>query len=688
MRVSYEWLKEIVPVAATPEEVAEKLTMIGLEVEGSESIDGDTVFEVNVTPNRPDCLSIIGIARELSASFRVPLKIPEHTVGGEQPVSDFAVEILNPELCNRYAGRVITDVSIGSSPEWMRSRLEKCGIRSINNVVDVTNYVLLEFGHPLHAFDADKLEGKKIMVGTPGTVTGARAKIRTLDGVDREIPSDSLLIWDAQRPVAVAGVMGGSYTEVTEKTANIFLESAYFAPLSVRRTSKTLSLSSESSYRFERGSDIVFLEKALDRAALLIRNLAGGTIHEIVDAYPVKYVPQPFEVRQEKINRILGTALSPGIMRSIMNDLGIPTEDKGDGFAVFPPAHRRDLEREHDVAEEIARIFGYNSVLTTMPRSPLSSGGLSGRGMGLNRIRESMRKAGFSEVINYSFMNSASLDLFSIPDDDRRRNTILIRNPLSQDEGCLRTTLAPALINNLVYNFGRGLRNVQVFEIARLFFDIGEALPAEELWLGGILYIDKSPALWKEETPAFYLAKGALQSLFEEVRLEDVQFVPSGERFLHKGQSADVFIGDSRAGYLGILSPEVVEKLDLRKHKPEVMLFELSLDRLLSEIPEAIRYRPIPKYPSVERDIALVVEETLPARTIQEMIRSFPSDLIEDVSIFDSYKGKNIPEGKKSLAFGIVYRSSERTLTVEEVENLHSSLVDYLLRKTGGEIRK
>jgi phenylalanyl-tRNA synthetase beta chain len=288
MRVPYEWLKEFVDISATPDEVAERLTMIGLEVEGAVSVEGDTVFEVNVTPNRPDCLSVLGIARELAAAFLAALKMPPHEIKGEKPVSEFSIEISNTDLCNRYAGRLIKDVRISDSPGWIKKRLEKCGIRAINNIVDITNYVLLEFGHPLHAFDADKIEGKKIRVATAGKDN----RIKTLDGNERDLPDDALLIWDGLRPIAIAGVMGGLNTEVSNTTKNIFLESAYFEPSSVRRTSKRLGLVSESSYRFERGTDIEFLEKALNRAALLISEVAGGTVFEIVDAYPIKYVSQ------------------------------------------------------------------------------------------------------------------------------------------------------------------------------------------------------------------------------------------------------------------------------------------------------------------------------------------------------------------------------------------------------------
>lgn len=684
MRVSYEWTRELVDIEATPEEVSEKLTAIGLEVEGTESIDGDTVFEVNVTPNRPDCLSMIGIARELSAAFRVPLKIPPHEIPGGLPVSEFSIEIAHPQLCNRYAGRYIKDAKIDDSPEWMKKRLEKCGIRSINNVVDITNYVLLEFGHPLHAFDADTIEGKKIRVSTAGRDNS----FKTLDGTERVLHEDTLLIWDNTRPIAVAGVMGGLNTEVSERTKNIFLESAYFEPFSVRRTSKRLGLTSESSYRFERGTDIEFLEKALDRAALLMRDISGGTVFEIIDAYPVKYRPEPFEVAYEKINKLLGTSLSKNEMLDILQRLDIPAKDKGQFFVITPPAYRRDLRRASDVAEEIARIYGYNKIQTTLPRSPLFSGGLNKKRMNIGRIREAMRKSGFTEVINISFMRISDLDVLAIDDTDRRRKMMAISNPLVQEEGFLRTTLSPALLGNLKYNLDRGMKDVSFFEIARVFEDTGGALPLEELRIGAVFYREKVPSLWKEDAQGFYIVKGALEALFNELKINEHSFAASSEPFLHRGQAADIRVANSSIGYLGVMAPEAIEKLDLKKPKPEIVLLELNLDVLLSLIPDSCLYSAIPKYPPIERDIAVIVDQTIPSSQIREMIRVFPSELIEDVSVFDSYKGGNIPSGKKSLAFSIVYRSIERTLREEEVESLHASIVNQIIEKTGGELRK
>ena len=683
MRVPFDWLKEFVEIAGSPEEVAEKLTMIGLEVEGIESVDGNEVLEVNVTPNRSDCLSILGIARELSVAFNSPLKIPQHALNSKQPVSGFSIEIVNPELCNRYTGRLIKGVKISDSPSWIKNRLEKCGIRSINNIVDITNYVLLEFGHPLHAFDADTINGEKIIVNT----AGKNSKIVTLDGLERELPEDALLIWDSTRPVAIAGVMGGLKTEVSAHTSNIFLESAYFAPSSIRKTSKTLNLFSESSYRFERGTDIEFLKNALNRAAQMIHEIAGGTIYEIDDAYHVKYAPETVTVRYEQINKILGTEVPNGDMLEMLMKLGMSVQDKGNFFSVSPPPYRRDIQRENDIAEEVARFFGYNRIRSTIPKSTLSCGLLNEKSNYIDRTREVMRKSGFTEIITYSFMSPSSLDMFHIPQTDRRSHTIGIKNPLRQEESLLRTTLIPALLERFKYNLDRGQKDIRFFEIARVFQDTGERLPLEELMLGGLYYRERVSSLWGEDVKGFFVTKGLLESMFAEFKIQEISFSPSSEPFLHQRQSADIYAAGVHLGSVGVISPDIAEKLDLKRHDPEIVLFEINLDLFYTHSTKPIQYVPIPKYPAVERDIAVVVDETLPASEMKNMIMAFASELIESVSIFDVYRGVHIPEGKKSLAFNIVYRSRQRTLTDDEVERVHTELVDSVLKKTGGALR-
>jgi phenylalanyl-tRNA synthetase beta chain len=684
MRVPFEWIKEFVDISASPEEVADRLTMVGLEVEGTDTVNSDTIFEVNVTPNRPDCLSIVGIAREVAAAFSVPLKIPGTSIPGDLPLSDIEVDIADPELCNRYAGRSVKGIRVSDSPPWMKDRLEKCGIRALNNIVDITNYVLLEMGHPLHAFDADRLSGGKIRVATAGTV----GTIVTLDEEERKLSEESLLIWDAKTPVAIAGVMGGGGSSVTLDTKNIFLESAYFSPLSIRRTAKNLGLSTESSYRFERGTDIQFLENALNRAALLVQEIAGGTIHEIVDPYPVKFVPDVIEVDFSRVNTLLGTDLHKDEILRQLESIGIQTEDKGSVFLATPPAFRRDIQEYVDIVEEVARCYNYGNIPVTVPRSILADGIVNSKELRTADIRETLRKSGFNEVVNYSFMNSADIDLLSLPGDDIRRRYMEVRNPLRQEESLMRTTLIPSLINNFLYNLSRGMRDIRFFESSRIFLDTGEQLPEEKLRLGGIYYQDNTPMIWRDTVSPFYIVKGAIQTLLDELKISDYSFNPSCEVFLHSGKSADIRYADKTIGFIGELGPHVVDRFNLKIKKPEIVVFEIDLDILLSLIPETITYAQIPKYPAIERDIALIVDEGITSAEVMETIRGYKSEIIERIELFDFYKGKNIPQQKKSLGYRIIYRSPDRTLTDQEVETFHHGLIEHILDKTGGEIRK
>lgn len=682
MLVSFNWLNEFIETGLGAEEMAHALTMAGLEVEGLEKLDDDYVLEVNVTPNRPDCLSVLGIARELRAITGKPLKLPDHEIKKDAP-TNFRIEIKDKELCSRYTGRVVRDVKVGESPEWLRARLERSGIRSVNNIVDITNYVLLELGHPLHAFDLDTLEGGIIRVAA----AGKDQQIITLDGVDRKLPEDALLIWDGERPVAVAGVMGGLETEVRNSTKNILIESAWFKPQSVRRTSKALGLKTESSYRFERGTDILGLETALDRTALLVSKLAGGTVEIKVDAYPVKFSPEPIEVRYEKIDRLLGTKIPTEEVIEILKSLDLDIQHISDEtLVVTPPSWRPDLTLDADIIEEVARLYGYGKIPTSMPCADISFGGRRPERL-ISEVREAMRKEGLNEAINYSFMNEKYLNLLNIAEEDPRRKTVGIKNPLRAEDAVLRTMLVPSLIENFQYNFSRGSREVRIFEIASVFIDAGEALPAESRRLGGVLCCEKKPSLWKETAPDFYILKGALESLFERFKIRDAEFKkPTREPFLHPGKSADIFIEGARAGFIGELSPGVMERLDVKtKFSPN--LFELDMGVLLSSAKKTVSYTSIPRYPAIERDLAIVVDETTEASEISGLIKAYPSEFIEDVSVFDSFTGGNIPEGKKSLGFGIRYRSRERTLTDEEVEDLHGKIVAHLREKTGGEIR-
>lgn len=718
MRVPFKWLKEFINIQDSADELAHRLTMLGLEVEAVEHIDDDIVFEVNVTPNRPDCLSIIGIARELAAVYKTPVNFPEHNILAETGELNFNVDILDVELCHRYAGRIVKDLKIAESPDWLRKRLEKCNIRSINNVVDVTNYVLLELGHPLHAFDLSTIKGHRIMVGTPNRVKGqeSRVKIKTLDGIEREIPDDSLLIWDSERPIAIAGVMGGLETEVSDLTVDVFIESAYFEPVSVRRTSRALGLKTESSYRFERGTDIKMLKKALDRAAYLMKEIAGGTICGKIDIYPKRYIPEEINVRYARVNELLGLKLTKEEIINCLDGLGFEIEKAADSLTIKPPTYRRDIKREADIIEEIARIYGYDRIPAQLPQATI---GLEGQGSGLkgqevkDGIKQAFLKSGFTEVINYSFMGLQDIDLLRIKEDDERRNLIQIRNPLKVEDSYMRTTLMPSMIKNLLHNLSHGNRELRLFEIARVFIKDSQprsqftvhssrsTLPLEREHLAALYYKEKSKTLYKDDTPDFYIVKGVIEAIFCDLKIYDYSFGRSSEPFLHPGQSADIFVHSSpftghgirdavngqRIGYIGALSPEVVSSLDIKAHKPSVIVMEIDIDSMIPYTMQVIKYKPLPKYPYIERDTAIVVDVSLESAMLVKWLKSYRSELIEDISIFDVYQGNNIPEGKKSIAFKIRYRASDRTLKDDEVDALHSSLVDYILDKTKGQLR-
>ncbi len=695
MRASLEWLKEFVPVSGPAGEVAHRLTMLGLEVEAVEQLEGDTVFEINVTPNRPDCLSMIGVARELSAAFGTELSFPEHEVAAETGELDFNVDILDSALCRRYAGRIVKGLKIGPSPEWLKRRLEKCGIRSINNVVDVTNYVLIELGHPLHAFDLGTIKGRRIQVGTSRDVKGKVEKLRfrTLDGNEQELPGDALLIWDAENPIAIAGIMGGLETEVGDSTVDILIESAWFDPVSVRRTSRATGLKTESSFRFERGTDIKMLKKALDRAAFLMHEIAGGTVYGKIDIYPGIYTPVEISIKSEKINGVLGLELTEAEITGYLERLGFVVK-KGNGyFNITPPAYRVDVQQGFDVIEEVARAYGYERIPAVLPTAvigieaqdnaqKLFSGSL------LKELKESFLKSGFTEVINYSFMGERDLDFLGFDTDDERRRMVRIKNPLRAEDACMRTTLVPALIGNIVYNVSHDNRSFRLCETSRVFLSKeGSALPEERNHFAAALYKEKIRSLYKDDTHDFFVVKGVIEALFDILKISRCSFARSSEPFLHPGQSADILIGGEKIGYVGALSPVIIDRLDIKAHSPSIVLAELDCDLIRPGSMQAIKYHPLPRYPHSERDTALVIDESLESAEIVTLLKSYSSELIEDVTLFDVYQGKNIPEGKKSIAFSVRYRASDRTLKDEEVDALHARIVGFVTESTKGQLR-
>jgi phenylalanyl-tRNA synthetase beta chain len=642
----------------------------------------EVVMEIGVTPNRPDCLSVIGIAREVAAVIGTELKYPEFRLleEGEDIHKLASVDVLDPEGCPRYSCRVITDLKIGPSPDWLKTRLENSGIRSINNVVDITNYVLLEWGQPLHAFDYDLIEGKKIIVrsANEGEV------IQTLDGLERFLTNEDLIISDASKSIALAGVMGGASTEVSSATKNILLESAFFSPVRVRRTSKRTNLKSESSYRFERQVDINGVVKALDRASELMRELAGGKISKgAVDVYPRPVGRREIRLSTKGLNKLLGTEIQPDEVKEIMKRLDIDGKAaQGDELSFMIPTFRADITREVDLVEELARHYGYNRIPTTLPSTVMKTEGTRIEKTLENRIKQILTSYGFLEVINYSFDDPADLGLFD------SIQPLGILNPLSNEGSVLRTSLFPGLMRNLSLNLNRQINDIRVFEIGRVYFPEGKALPKEITKLVVAATGERQLELWEKAELDFYDLKGILERIFElhflvkRLRFEQTKQVG----FLHPGKSSKILIQDEEIGILGQLHPEISEKMDISQR---VYVFEIDLDKLAElYIGEQLHFRPIPRFPFVRRDIAIVVDEELPVGDIVGEIRRVESSLIEDVSVFDVFKGGAVEEGKKSVAVSMILRSADKTLTDEDVNQLQAKALERLNLAFGAELRK
>lgn len=646
----------------------------------------DWAMEINVTPNRPDCLSVVGIAREAAALTRRALKPPKAAVKetGKRVGDMVAVEVVDYELCPRYAGRIVSGVKIKESPDWLKRRLTNVGMRPINNVVDVTNYVMLEMGQPLHAFDFDLIADQKIVV----RAAEEGEKFTTLDGTERVLPAGTLLITDGARPIALAGVMGGSNSEVSERTVNIFIESAYFAPAGIRRAAKKLGMHTEASHRFERGTDPEGVIPALDRAAERIVSIAGGKVAAgRVDVYPRPVVMPEVAVRPGRVGGILGVDLDKKEMADILGRLQIKVREEGkNALRVTPPTFRPDLEREIDMVEEIARVHGYGKIKSSLPLYAMAPGLPDRARESVLKAKEAMYHAGYTEVVNYSFMNPQEFDRLGLPEDDCRRKAVLLRNPLTVEQSVMRTTLVPGLIGNLAWNLSRGVRGLKIFELSKVFLSGGPGLPNEPLRLSGLAVGQPGVSFWDRREVDFFDVKGVVEMLLDSLGITGAVFSAVVDApLLHPGKAAWVMVGGREAGFVGQAHPDMMAHYDI---PVDTYIFELDLEALIEVEGVGPSYRPLPKYPAVLRDVAVIVPEEVTSFSVQKVIESLRLDLVEDVRLFDYYAGKPVPEGKKSLAYTITYRSLDRTLTDEEVNALHLAIVDALRVKLGAQIRE
>jgi len=675
-----DWLRDFVDFDLAPEALADRLTMAGSEVEGIE----DGVFNIKITPNRGDCLSVWGIARETAAILNLPLKTPALSIREDGPDihSLTSVEILDPDLCPRYSCRVVLGVKVGPSPEWMQKRLLAANIRPINNVVDCTNYVMMELGQPLHAFDYDLLQENRIVVrrARPGE------RIVTLDGVERELTPDMLVIADAIRPVAVAGVMGGLETEVSEKTTRVLLESAHFFMQSIRRTAKVLRMATGASYRFERFVDPELTVRALDRVAQLIQETAGGQLSRgVEDVYPRPWAPKTLTLRPDRCNLVLGYPLSASEMIALLERLGLSCEP-GDPIRVRVPSFRFDLQQEEDLIEEVGRLHGYEHIPTDLSLRRVFTGKESTLQMMQERARESLIACGLTEIITHSL----------VPPEDAEwmgQSALRLRNPLSEDLAILRTSLLTSLLRTISYNASRGHHDLALFEIGKVYRPADNATGSEEkVMVAGAL----TGTLWKrawnvdEEqlTADFFLAKGVVEELTEDFRVGPLSFEATRHPLLYPGRAAAVLLGGERLGAIGELAPSKRDALHLSR---PVFLFELDLELLIRESQKvSLRagYQAPSRYPAVDRDISFLVDLKTQAAPLEAAIRRAGGDLVESVALFDLYQGERLPEGKKSLAYRIVFQAPDRTLTEAEVTAAMEAIRACLRQEFGAAIRE
>jgi phenylalanyl-tRNA synthetase beta chain len=644
----------------------------------------DVVFEIEVTPNRGDWASMIGVARELAALYKKPLTLPEFTINESgTPAADLSsVTIDAPDLCPRYLGRVLTNVEIKPSPQWLQKRLRAAGQRPINNVVDITNYVLLETGHPLHAFDYEFLGEHRIVVrrAAEGEV------MATLDGETRKLAADMLVIADAEKAVALAGIMGGANSEVGESTRTVFLESAVFNPSSIRSTSRRLGLATESSQRFQRGADPAMAEFAINRATQLMQELAGATVAPgTIDAYPGAAAPRDVRLRYARSHRMLGSAVPAAEQRDYLVRLGFILQSEDTDSCTFRvPSWRHDVTREIDLIEEVARLYGFENIGVTLPRVRPTERIYAPEDAAARALRQFLAGLGLNEVYHWTF--SSEDDVRRAGLDGDYLNMVPLQNPLSEKHAMMRGSLLPALLNMSAYNLNRGVSSVTAFEIGPVYRPNPQAvLPDQEMRLAIVLTGTRVAQHWshKAEPVDFYDIKGYAEALADYYGLP-VTFTETELGTFQNGQCATIDIGGVAAGRLGKVAAPVGKAFDIEH---EVYLLELELDGLLRTAKPKPQFQAIPSFPASLRDMAVLVNADVPAGSLQEAARIAGGKLLQSIDIFDVYTGKQVPTGKKSVALGLRFQSPEHTLTDKEVQKAWDKIFRHLQNQQGAELR-
>ncbi|PKI22876.1 phenylalanine--tRNA ligase subunit beta [Staphylococcus succinus] len=640
----------------------------------------DQVMEFDLTPNRADALSMIGTAYETAALYNVPMTKPE-TQSDEvslQTSDEINISVQNKDKVPYYSTRVVNNVTIAPSPEWMQMRLIKAGIRPINNVVDISNYVLLEYGQPLHIFDKDHIGSTQIEVRQ----AKANETMTTLDDQERTLQDTDIVITNGTTPIAIAGIMGGDFSEVTEDTTNVVIEGAIFDPVSIRHTSRKLNLRSEASSRFEKGIATEFVDEAVDRACYLLQSYAGGTVSQgrVAEGDLGQFVT-PIEISVDKVNKTIGFELSATDIESIFVQLGFETTNHSDVLTVMVPSRRKDITIKEDLIEEIARIYGYDEIPSTLPVfEDVTNGALTDRQSKSRIVKATLEGAGLSQAINYSLVDKERAKDFAL----QNRSTIELLMPMSEAHSTLRQSLIPHLIDAAAYNVARKNNDVRLYELGRVFFGNGEGeLPDEVEYLSGILTGDYTVNAWqgKKEAIDFFVAKGFVDRIAEKL---DINFeYEAGEiNGLHPGRTAVVKLNGEIVGFVGELHPQTEKDNDLKR----TYVFELNYDKLMAVSVGYINYQPIPRFPGVSRDIALVVNRNMPSAKLVQIIHEHGGDILQNAEVFDVYEGEHVAEDEKSIAIRLAYLDTQQTLTDDKVNAVHEDILG-ALQAQGATIR-
>lgn len=641
----------------------------------------DVIFELEITPNRPDCLSHIGIAREVAAYYGRKVKYPSYTLSEViDSVNNYAkVRVEDKERCKRYMGRVIRNVTVAESPEWLKKRIRAMGLKPINNIVDITNFVMFEYNQPMHAFDLDKLENNTVVVRAAEN----GEKITTLDGVERELVNGELVIADEVKPIAIAGIIGGQATQIEAETKNVFLEVAYFTPDNIRKSAKKLGIVTDSGYRNERGLDIENLPEVIDRAAALIAEVASGEVlDEVIDKYIEK--PQKFEIplNLTKLNTFIGKKLEFDTVGKILSNLGLGIKTLSqDMLLITPPTYRTDLTRPEDLYEEVIRMYGFENIEAVMPVEDIESGLKDSKISVADNLKEILKEIGLHEVINYTFIPREALDILKIKD-----KVIEISNPLSEDMVIVRPTLMYSLLANIRDNFNRNQFDLRFFEVSKVFTP-AEELANEDLRICVAIAGKPERTLWNPKPKAydFYTMKGYVEKLLEYMGINRYKLERSSNENFHPGRSADIKIGNDVIGTFGEVHPDVLEAMDIKRERAYVA--DIDLAKAEKYIKSAVKYERIVKYPEVTRDLAIVMDkDILVGNMVEDLKRVSP--LIEKIEIFDVYEGEKIDADKKSVAISIVLRNKVKTLEEKEINDVVTKVLETISKKYRGEIRQ